>query len=199
MSYIYKNISMENKSFDLQVNPLNNLPVRFPSAIIKKKNNKRKLPDAFYPSWELELMSSFVAIFLLWILPDWIMNTNILLSSKYDVGINSSWMDFLCQMIMAGFIASFILRIFWLGLMWKWRAGGSSHGSEMFKSRTTRQMKLQSERTHKLAITIDHIAEALFFIASIILFLTLLSYLIQVLGSLLNHSIHQSPIMPAMK
>ena len=190
---------MENKSFDLRTSPSNDLPVRFPSSIINKKHKKRRLPDAFYPSWELELLSSFVAIFLLWILPDWVQDTNNLLSSKYDVDINSTWMDILSEMIMAGFIISFILRIFWLSLMWKWRAEGSSHGSEMFKSRTTRQMKLQSEKNHKLAITIDHIAEALFFIASIILFLTLLSYLIQVLGSLLNHSIHQSPIMPVMK
>ena len=189
---------MKNDSIEINA-PLSNDQPNAPLAAFKKKSKNRKLPDAFYPSWELELLSSLVAIFLLWILPDWIIDTNNLLSSKYDVDINSSWMDILCQLIMAGFIISFILRIFWLILMWKWRAEGSSHGSELFKSRTTRQMKLQSEKTHKLAITVDHIAEALFFIASIILFLTLLSYLIQVLGSLLNHSIHQSPIMPEMK
>ena len=187
---------MKNKSFDLETNPSADLPVRFSSASFKKKHKKRKLPDAFYPSWELELLSSVVAIFLLWILPDWIIDTNNLLSSKHGIQINAPWMDILCIFIMSGFITSFIFRIIWLSMVWKWQSHGSSRGDEIFKRREAKQIKLQSAKNQKMAIIIDQAAEALFFIASIVLFLTLLSYLIHVLGSLLNYSIPQTHAIP---
>ena len=63
----------------------------FSSEPFRKKNKKRKLPDAFYPRWGLELLSSFVLIFIVWILPDWIAETNDLLSSKHGVEINSNY------------------------------------------------------------------------------------------------------------
>lgn len=187
---------MKNKSFDLETNPSDDLPGKFSSVNFKKKHKKRKLPDAFYPSWELEILSSFVAIFLLWILPDWIMDTNTLLSSKHGIQINAPWMDILGSFIMVGFITSFIFRIIWLSMVWKWQSHGSSRGDEIFKSREAKKIKLQSAKHQRVAIIIDQVAEALFFIASIVLFLTLLGYLIHVLGSLLHHSLPQTNAIP---
>ena len=160
----------------------------FSSEPFRKKNKKRKLPDAFYPRWELELLSSFVLIFIVWILPDWIADTNDLLSSKHGVDINSSWMDLALKIIMTGFIISFILRVIWLILVWKWQSDKSSRGDQLYKNAGAKQMQLQSSRNQKLAMIIDELAEVLFIITSIILFVTLLSYLILVLGSLLKHS-----------
>lgn len=174
----------------------NDSPGVFSTIPLRKENKKRILPDAFYPRWELELLSSFVAIFILWILPDWTEDTNNLLSSKFDVDINSAWMDLAFQIVMAGFIISIILRIIWLGLVWKWHSGRSSFGDEMFKDRPTKEMQLQSSGTQKLATIMDEVAEIAFFISSIILFLTVLSYFIQILGALLNHSVSKTQEMP---
>lgn len=171
-------------------------PVQFSTVAFRKENKKRILPDAFYPRWELELLSSFVAIFILWILPDWINDTNNLLLSKYEVNINSAWVDIASKIIFLGFIISFILRIIWLRLVWKWHSNRSSHGDQMFKGIPAKEIELQSSRTQKLATILDEVAEVVFFISSIILFVTLLGYLIQILGSLLNHSMFKSQDMP---
>lgn len=190
---------MKKESSRMKAGLSSDLPGGFSTAIFRKKHKKRILPDAFYPRWELELLSSFVAIFILWILPDWISDTNNLLSSKFDVVINSDWMDLIFQIVMAGFIINFIMRIIWLSLVWKWHAGKSSFGDEMFKDRPTKEMRLQSPETQKLATFMDEIAEIAFFISSIILFLTVLSYCIHILGALLNHSVSKAQEMPETK
>ena len=173
----------------------NDSPDKFSTIDFRKKNKKRILPEAFYPRWELELLSSFVLIFILWILPDWIADTNNLMDSKFDVIINSTWMDFVSKIVMAGFIISFILRAIWLSMVWKWHSDKPSHGDQMFKSQTTREMHSQSLGIQKLATVIDEVAELVFFISSIIFFIAFLSYVIQVLGSLLNHSVSKSQEM----
>jgi len=141
-------------------------PDKFSTTAFRKKNKKRILPEVFYPRWELELLSSFVLIFILWILPDWIVDTNNLMLSKFDVTINSTWMDFASKIIMAGFIISFILRSIWLSMVWNWHSDRQSHGGQMFKSQTTRDMQSQSPGRQKLATIIDEVAEVVFIISS---------------------------------
>ena len=183
---------MNNESLKSENGSLYDLSEEFSTSAFKRKKKNAKLPDAFFPSWQMELLSSLVAIFLLWMLPDWVIDTNNFLSSKHDVTINSAWMDFVCYPVMAGFIISFILRILWLTLVWKWRSNRLNLESQMFRSLSARRIKLQNKRTQNIAIMIDRVAEILFFASSIILFLILLSYLIHVLGSLLNHSMHKA-------
>lgn len=183
---------MNNQSPKSKNGSINDLPEEFSTSAFKRKKKNTKLPDAFFPSWQMELLSSFVAIFLLWMLPDWVMDTNNFLSSKHGIYINSAWMDFVCYPVMAGFIMSLIMRIVWLSLVWKWRSNRVNPDSEMFRSLSARRIKLQNKRTQNIAIMIDRVAEILFFASSIILFLILLSYLIHVLGSLLNHSMHKA-------
>ena len=190
---------MKKVSTKLKAGLVNDPPTRFSTAAFRKKNKKRILPDVFYPRWELELLSSIVAIVILWILPDWINDTNNLLLSKYEVDINSTWIDFTSKIIFLGFIISFILRIIWLRLVWKWHFDRSSHGDSMFKNQPAKDMQLQSPRTQKLATILDEAAEIVFFISSIILFVTILGYLIQILGSLLNHSMIKTQDMPGIK
>ena len=174
-------------------------PGVFSSAAFRKKNKTRILPEAFYPRWELELLSSFVAVFILWILPDWINDINNLLFSRFDVSINSAWVGLAIKIILAGFITSFILRIFWLNLVRKWHSDKSSHGNRMFKGEAAQEMRQQFSERQKLAIIIDELAEIVFFISSIVIFVTLLSYLILVLGSLLHHSISTTQNRPGIK
>ena len=188
---------MNKKS--IQNDALNDSPTPFSSAPFRKKNKKRKLPDAFYPRWELELVSSFLLIFIVWILPDWISDTNDLLSSKHGVDINSTWMDLALKIVMIGFVISFILRAIWLSLVWKWQSDKSSRGDQMYKNAGTKQMQLQSVQNQKLAIIIDEVAEVLFIIISILFFIVVLSYLILVLGSLLKHSSIHPNDMPGAK
>lgn len=182
-----------------QIGLANDLPDRFSTVAFRKKNKKRILPDAFYPRWELELLSSFVAIFIIWILPDWINDTNNLLSTKYEVDINTTWIEIASKIIFLGFIFSFILRIIWLRMVWKWHSDRSSHGDRMFKNLPANEMRSQSSGTQKLATIIDEIAEVVFFISSIILFIMLLGYLVQVLGSLLNHSMTKPQDIPGIQ
>lgn len=94
-------------------------PIQFSTAAFRKENKKRILHDAFYPRWELELLSSFAFVFILWILPYWIADTNNLLSTKYEVDIDATWIDIVSKLIFLGFVFSFILRIIWLRLVWK--------------------------------------------------------------------------------
>lgn len=184
---------MNKKS--IQNDALNDSPTPFSSAPFRKKNKNRKLPDAFYPRWELELLSSFLLVFIVWILPDWIEDTNDLLSSKYGVEINSTWMYLGLKIVMLGFVISFILRAIWLSLVWKWQSDKSSHGDQMYKNAGAKQMQFQSTQKQKWAMIIDEVAEVLFIITSILFFITMLSYLILVLGSLLKHSsIHPNDI-----
>lgn len=190
---------MENKSTKSKGRSLRDLPGEFSTAAFSKKNKKRILPDVFYPRWEMELLSSFVAIVILWILPDWINGTDNLLSSRFGVAINSEWVDIASKIVMAGFIISFILRIIWLRLVWKWHSDRPSRGDQIFKNQPVNEMRLKSHETKKLAIVTDEIAEVIFFISSIILFVTILGYLIQILGFLLNHSIFKTQEMPGIK
>lgn len=94
-------------------------PIQFSTAAFRKENKKRILHDAFYPRWELELLSSFAFVFILWILPYWIADTNNLLSTKYEVDIHATWIGIVSKLIFLGFVFSFILRIIWLRLVWK--------------------------------------------------------------------------------
>lgn len=190
---------MKTESSKSQIGIPNDLPDAFSTAAFRKKNKKRMLPEAFYPRWELELLSSFVGIFILWILPDWISDIDILLSSRFDVTINSSLVDLAGKIVMAGFITSFIVRVIWLRLVWKWQADRSSHGEHMFKRDMAQEMRRQFAGRRKLATTLDELAEIVFFISSIVLFITLLSYLIHVLGSLLHHSISTPQDTPGIK
>jgi hypothetical protein len=196
---ILKKEKMKKVSAKLKAGLVNDSPGRFSTAAFRKKNKKRILPDVFYPRWELELLSSIAAIVILWILPDWINDTNNLLSSKYDVDINSAWTGIVGKIVMAGFIISFILRIIWLRLVWKWHHERSSRGDQIFKNQPANEMRLQAWRTRKLASILDEVAEVVFFVSSVILFVMLLSYLIQILSSLLNHSMFKSQDMPGIK
>ena len=183
------------KKESIKTGSQNDSASEFSSEAFRKKNKKRKLPDAFYPRWELELLSSFFLIFIVWILPDWIADTNDLLSTKYGVDINSTLMDLALKIVMVGFIISFILRAIWLSLVWKWQSDKSSRGDQMYKNAGAKQMQFQSTQKQKWAMIIDEVAEVLFIITSILFFITMLSYLILVLGSLLKHSsIHPNDI-----
>lgn len=174
-------------------------PDKFSTAAFRKQNKKRILPDAFYPRWELELLSSIIFIFILWISPDWINNANYLLASEFEVDINSSWFNFAIEIAMVGFISSFILRLIWLRLVWKWHNNKLSHGGMMFKNDTAQELRWSFLQNKKWAVRIDELAEVIFFISSIILFIAFMGYLIHILLSLLNHTMHISRGMPGVK
>ena len=188
---------MKNESIKKESTSESSAP--FSSDPFRKKNKKRKLPDAFYPRWELELLSSFFLIFIVWILPDWIADTNDLLSSKYNIAIHSTWINLSLKIVMLGFIISFILRAIWLSLVWKWQSDRSSRGDHLYKNAGAKQMQFQSTQKQKWAMIIDEVAEVLFIITSILFFIMVLSYLILVLGSLLKHSSIRPNGMPGTK
>ena len=137
-----------------------------PVSNFKKKDSKRLLPDVFYLRWELELIIALVSIIVLWLLPDWLNHKVEMLLSGHNNYMNTTWISFVCNILLFGFIIYIVVRGSWVFFFRKSR---SVTPAKIYLSKTT-----------------DQIAEFIFSICVMILIMMLLVSLVQFLAALLK-------------
>lgn len=147
----------------------NDLPDILSTATFRKKNKKRLFPDVFYLRWEIELLSTLIAILVLLFLPGWLNNKVDLFLSGYDTSMNTECITIACNTLLASFILYIVIRTFCLYLI--------ITGNENSK-----------EKIHFSGIA-DHVAEFIFSACIIILIVILLVSLIRFLAIFLTHSV----------
>ena len=162
-----KNIFMK-KVIKLKEEEIAKADINQETIAFRLKNKKRFLPEVFYLRWELELLSAFVAIFILILLPDWLNNKVSLFLSEYDTSMDSNWITVACNILLALFIFYIIFRILWLFFIRKWG--------------NTTPVKTS------LALTTDHLAEIIFSLCIIILGMILFISMIEFLAILLKNT-----------
>lgn len=134
----------------------------------RKENKKRLLPDVFYLRWEAELLSAFVAILVLMLLPDWLNDKVKLFLSGYGTTMDTNWITVACNILLALFVLYIIFRIGWLFFI--------------------RKEDNVTQRNIQLAMTTDHLAEIIFSLCIIILVLVLFISMIEFLAILLKNT-----------
>jgi hypothetical protein len=119
--------------------------------------------------WEIELVSAFVAIAVLMLLPDWLNDKVKLFLSGYNTTMDTNWITASCNMLLALFALYIIFRIGWLFFIRK--------GDDVTPGRI------------RLALETDHLAEIIFSICTIILVFILLISMIEFLAILLKNNL----------
>jgi hypothetical protein len=135
----------------------------------RKKNKKRLLPGIFYVRWEVELVSAFVAIVVLMLLPDWLNDKVNLFLSGYNTTMDTNWITVACNILLALFALYIIFRIGWLFFIRK--------GDDVTPGK------------NRFALEADHLAEIIFSICTIILVIILLISMIEFLAILLKNNL----------
>ena len=87
------------------------------ASLHTKVNKKRILPDVFYLRWELELLSAFVAILLLFELPSWGRMAAHLILERYSAMVNTGWLITVSNILVIGFSVYIFLRLMWIYLV----------------------------------------------------------------------------------
>lgn len=131
-----------------------------------KKEGKRLLPDVFYLRWQLELTFALVATIVLWLLPGWLNNKVAMLMSTHNKYMNTTWISFVCNILLIGFIIYILVRGSWFFLI---RKNGRNTATKL-----------------NFARTVDQVAEVIFSICVFILTMMLLVSLVQFLAALLK-------------
>jgi hypothetical protein len=131
-----------------------------------KKDSKRLLPDVFYLRWELELIFALVSIIVLWLLPGWLNHKVEMLLSGHNNYMNTTWISFVCNILLVGFIIYILVRGSWFFLI---RKTSSVTPAKLHFAKAT-----------------DHVAEVIFSICVFILIMMLLVSLVQFLATLLK-------------
>lgn len=136
---------------------------------LRKKNKKRLLPGMFYVRWEIELVSAFVAIVVLMLLPDWLNDKVNLFLSGYNTTMDTNWITVACNILLTLFALYIIFRIGWLFFIRK--------GDDVTQGKI------------RLSLATDHVAEIIFSICMIILVIILLISMIEFLAILLKNNL----------
>ena len=136
---------------------------------LKKENKKRNFMTLDFLTCELQLLFSFVSIFVLLVLPHWLNNRVALLLAGYNTSMNTEWITVACNVLLGGFATYIVIRVFWLFLVMNSRDRSTS-------------------RSHLVATT-EHFAELVFFICMIILIGILIVSLVQFLSILLKNTV----------
>gem|GEM_PF-2462566 len=157
-----------NKTIKLKEEEIANATIYQKAVALRKKNKKRLLPDVFYLRWELELLSAFVAILVLMLLPDWLNDKVNVFLSGHDTSMNTNWISVACNILLAFFMLYIIFRVLWLFFI---RNGEDATPGKIH-----------------LAVTIDYLAEIIFSLRIIILVLILLISMIEFLSILLKNT-----------
>ncbi len=126
-----------------------------------KKNKKRILPEVFYLRWEMELLSAFILILVLFQIPSWTSSILHALLPESAMATSFIRITVIIRILIFGFGIYIILRLLWLIL-------------------TRQQENVSSGRLHFI-IEIDHVAELIISICIILLVIGLFAFMIRLL------------------
>jgi hypothetical protein len=126
-----------------------------------KTNKKRVLPDVFYLRWEIELLSAFILILMLFLIPGWTSSILHALLPESTMATSFIRITFITRILIFGFGIYIILRFVWLILIGKQES--VSHGRLRFIKE------------------IDQVAELIISICIIFLVIGLFAFIIRLL------------------